>query len=124
MYIQTEGRLITDEWADHGLLHLLTVFDLIITHTPISVQSSNSVVFRLQPVYFFIKAYVVETHLNCIDRSVQFKWVPTTYAFLKKVRKSKTHKIITLASLDKSFSDLYLRVPLVQVDKFFTTFSQ
>ena len=30
-----------------------TVFDLITTHTPISAQSRNSVVFRLQPVYFF-----------------------------------------------------------------------
>ena len=29
-----------------------TLFNLITTHTPISVQSSNSVVFRLQPVYF------------------------------------------------------------------------
>ena len=27
---------------------------------------------------FFIKAYVVGTHLNCIDKSMQFKWVPTT----------------------------------------------
>ena len=33
---------------------------------------------------FFIKAYVVGTHLNCIDKSMQFKWVPTTYAFIKK----------------------------------------
>ena len=68
-----------------------TVFDLITTHTPISAQSKNSVVFRLQPVYFFLyfftKAYVVGTHLNCIDKSMQFKWVPTTYVFVKKVRK-------------------------------------
>ena len=33
---------------------------------------------------FFIKAYVVGTHLNCIDKSMQFKWVPTAYAFIKK----------------------------------------
>ena len=33
---------------------------------------------------FFMKAYVVGTHLNCIDKSMQFKWVPTTYAFIKK----------------------------------------
>ena len=33
---------------------------------------------------FFTKAYVVGTHLNCIDLSMQFKWVPTTYAFVKK----------------------------------------
>ena len=45
-----------------------TVFDLITAHTLISAQSRNSVVFRLQPVYFFLyfftKAYVVGTHLN------------------------------------------------------------
>ena len=34
------------------------------------------------------KANVVGTHLNCIDKSMQFKWVPTTYAFVKKVVKS------------------------------------
>ena len=55
-----------------------TVFNLITARTPISTQSRNSVVFRLQPVYlkfpyFFIKAYVVGTHLNCIDLSMQFK---------------------------------------------------
>ena len=31
---------------------------------------------------FVIKAYVVGTQLNCIDKSMQFKWVPTTYAFI------------------------------------------
>ena len=24
------------------------------------------------------------THLNCIDKSMQFKWITTTYAFIKK----------------------------------------
>ena len=33
---------------------------------------------------FFTKAYVVGTHLNCINKSMQFKWVPTLYAFIKK----------------------------------------
>ena len=55
---------------------LSTVFELITAQTPISTQSSNSVIFRLQPVYivvyFLIKAYVVGTHLNCIDLSMQF----------------------------------------------------
>ena len=55
----------------------IAVFNLITAHTPISAQSSHSVVFRLQPVYlfvhFFIKAYVVGTHLNCIDLLMQFK---------------------------------------------------
>ena len=32
----------------------------------------------------FLFSYVVDTHLNCIDKSMQFKWVPTTYAFIKK----------------------------------------
>ena len=32
---------------------------------------------------FLYKAYVVGTHLNCIDKSMQFSWVPTTDAFLK-----------------------------------------
>ena len=33
---------------------------------------------------FFTKAYVVGTHLNCTDLSMQFKWVSSTYAFVKK----------------------------------------
>ena len=33
---------------------------------------------------FFIKAYVVDTHLNCIDKLMQFKWVSITYAFIQK----------------------------------------
>ena len=33
---------------------------------------------------FFVKAYVVGTYLKCIDKLMQFKWVPTTYAFLEK----------------------------------------
>ena len=40
---------------------------------------------------FFIKAYVVGTHLNCIDKSMQFKWVPTTYAFTKIKEETKLH---------------------------------
>ena len=32
----------------------------------------------------FIKAYAGGTHLNCIDKSMQFKWVPTRYAFITK----------------------------------------
>ena len=33
--------------------------------------------------FFFINAYVVGTHLNCIDLSMQFKWVHKTYDFIK-----------------------------------------
>ena len=34
-----------------------TIIDLIIAHAPISTQSSNLVVFRLQPVYFYLPLY-------------------------------------------------------------------
>ena len=40
-------------------------------------------------LYFFIKAYVVGIHLNCIDLLMQFKWVPTIYAFYKENQKKK-----------------------------------
>ena len=53
-----------------------------------SLQIIASVLF----VYFFIKAYVVGAHLNCIDLSMQFKWVPTTYVLIKKIRKKKKKK--------------------------------
>ena len=58
---------------------------------------------------YFIKAYVVGTYLNCIDLSMQFKWVPTTYAFIKKIRRKKSHNHhqISLSS------DLYYCVSLV-----------
>ena len=52
-----------------------------------SLQITASVLF----LYFFIKAYIVGTHLNCIDLSMQFKRVPTTYAFIKKIGKKKSH---------------------------------
>ena len=39
-------------------------------------------------VYLFIKAYVVSTHLNCINLLMQFKWVPTT-CFPKENQKKK-----------------------------------
>ena len=32
----------------------------------------------------------MDTHLNCIDKYMQFKWVPITYAFIKKVDKKYT----------------------------------
>ena len=31
-----------------------------------------------------IKVYVVSTYSNCIDKSMQFKLVPTIYASIKK----------------------------------------
>ena len=30
---------------------------------------------------FFIKAYVFGTHFNCIEKSMQFKWVPKTFLY-------------------------------------------
>ena len=87
-----------------------TTFNLITACTPISTQSSHSVVFTLQPVYF-TKTYVVGTHLNCIDLLMQFKWVPTIYAFIKKIRKKKKkqkkqqHKN-GISIICKSFADL------------------
>ena len=66
-------------------VNVFTVFDLITAQTPISTQSSNSVQFQITTcvhfVYFFIKAYVVATNLNCIDL---FKLVLTTYAFINE----------------------------------------
>ena len=67
---------------------IITVFDLITAHTSISctvkqfrnLQNTASVLF----VYFPIKTNVVSTHKNCIDLSMQFKLVPTTYVFIKK----------------------------------------
>ena len=52
------------------------IFDLTTTYTPISaVKQSRSIQItaRVLFVYYFIKAYAVGTHLNCIDLSMQFK---------------------------------------------------
>ena len=49
---------------------------------------------RVPYVYLFLKAYVVGTHLNCIHLSMQFNWVPITYAFRKKTW-GKKHNNIT-----------------------------
>ena len=37
------------------------------------------VFFFLIPI-FSVKAYVVGSHMNCINKLMQFKWVPATYA--------------------------------------------
>ena len=92
-----------------------TVINLITAHTPISTQSSDSVAFRLQAVYFlstslwrhmlWVLIWTVSTcwcnsneypqhmHLFFMKKYVvgtQFKWIPTTYAFIQKIRK-KSH---------------------------------
>ena len=50
--------------------------------------SNNAYAMFLYFFFFFFnflyKAYVVGTHLNCIGKSMQFKWVPITYAHMKK----------------------------------------
>ena len=48
-----------------------------------TVQDFFDIVYVICFLIFFIKAYIVGTHLNCIDKLMQFKWVPTTYAFIK-----------------------------------------
>ena len=59
----------------------------------LKARSANDLfndVYAIYCVFFLIfclKAYVVGTHLNCI-KLMQFKWVPTTYAFIKKQTKS------------------------------------
>ena len=66
----------------------LTVFDSITAHAPISAvkQFSNLKDYnQCTFIYFFMKkTYVVGTHLNCLDKSRQFKRVATTYDYIKK----------------------------------------
>ena len=48
----------------------ITIFDLVTTHTLISAQSSNFIVFKLQLVYFYLllfKSICVGSHLNCLN---------------------------------------------------------
>ena len=52
---------------------------------------------------FFIKAYVVGTHLNCINK-MQFKWVPTKYAFLRSRYKYTGCDLKTKEMLDCSLT--------------------
>ena len=54
-------------------------------------QRRTYVMILMRCVFFFVfysdflyKAYAVGAHLKCIDKSMQFKWVPITYAFIKK----------------------------------------
>ena len=61
----------------------------MIKYVPIPIKDDQKrtylmMIMRFFFLIFFIKAYVVGTHLNCIDKSMQFKGEPTTYAFIKK----------------------------------------
>ena len=65
------------------------------TKGTLKTRSAKDIILCLFDVFvrviliFFIKTYVVGTHLNCIDKSMQFKWVPTTYVTIKKWTKIK-----------------------------------
>ena len=48
-----------------------------------SVKDFFDDVYAICFLIFFIKAYVMGTHLNCIGKKMQFKWEPTRYAFIK-----------------------------------------
>ena len=72
-----------------------------------SEQSNDFVV-----CYFFIKAYVVGTNLNCLDLSRQFKSVPTTYAFIGTIRNEYRVSIIN-NHLTKSSANLSLKCALL-----------
>ena len=99
-----------------------TVFVPLTTHTPISTvkQIGSLQITHHVVLFFFFKAYVnVGTHLHFLDKSMQFKWVPKTYAFIKKLR--KLHKHPQVSSLL-----IFLKVyPLiVDIILFYHTFSQ
>ena len=55
-------------------------------HVPTKKRSAKDLFDDVYVIFFFffIKAYVVGTHLNCINKLMQFKWVHTTYAFIKQ----------------------------------------
>ena len=51
---------------------------------PLCVCVSVCVCVCVFSLNFFVKAYVVGTNLNGINKLMPFKWVPITYAFIKK----------------------------------------
>ena len=63
------------------------------------------VVLRLQLCIFtcfIIKAYFVDTHLNCPDESRKFKWVPAAYAFIvywSNSNEFQEHMLLTFTTL-------------------------
>ena len=91
-------------WCLTAFSTLFTLFDIITAHAPISAQSSDFVVFRIQPMYLY---------LFLQDKSRQFKWVPTTYAFIKMIRNEYRVSIIN-NSLMKFSANLSLKCALVR----------
>ena len=52
-----DGQGYTTRFRSLLFLYIYTVINLITKHAPVSEQSSNLVVFRLQPVYFYLLLY-------------------------------------------------------------------
>ena len=66
-------------WCNSNVYQQHTILCIVVgTH----LNSSDKLIqFKWVPtIYAFI--YVVGTHLNCIDKLMQFKWVTTIYAFI------------------------------------------
>ena len=55
----------------------------------------------LPHVYIKKKTYVVNTHLNCLDKSRQFKLVPATYVFIK-TRNSPNGYVATASGVQET----------------------
>ena len=59
------------------------VNDAYVIYVPIFFRKAYFVGTHLNYLKF-INTYFVDIHVNCIDKSMQFKWIPTTYATTKK----------------------------------------
>ena len=57
-------------FAERVNIILYIVFDLITAHSPISAQSSHSVVFRLPPVYFCLLLYIEDLTLVVVSYKI------------------------------------------------------
>ena len=69
-------RCISNGYQQHTLLYICYGYSFEVPwQVDVFQMGTNN-------IHFYI--YVVRTHLNCIDKSMQFKWVLTTYAFIKK----------------------------------------
>ena len=83
-YLICRGTDISrDLWISRWWLYLVKKFPSFSDYSPYTF------------IHLFIKAYVVGTHLKLR----QFRWVPTTYAFIKKKNQKKN---IAIASLNTS----------------------
>ena len=85
-------------WFSFLTLQRSTVFDLITAHTHISAQSSNSVVFRLQPVYFLSLLY----RGICCVHSFELHWQVNAIQM-------STHNICFYEEVDKKYTGCNLK---------------